>query len=124
PPGLVPQRIALEDGIAAIIIGPLGAIPEPVDLRGLLVLGPVPLVPLLPTGRVDLAVHEAAGVAVVVGAPAARVVDDRDVTVLIIGDPPVVDPAVAPGMNAEAIRILPVVFEVEGEAVLVGLLHQ
>ena len=122
PASLLPERVAFEDPVATIVEGPLGAVAEPVDLRRLPVLLGVPLVLRLDARRIDLAIDQARGVTPVVRPAAARVVHDGDVLDLVVGDSPVEDPAVAPGADAPAVGVVPLVLEVEREAVPVGLL--
>src|SRR5690242_17133396 len=62
PPRLAPERVPLEELVAARVIGPLGATAEPIDLRDL-PAALVPLVPRLAAGWVYLPLDQADRVA-------------------------------------------------------------
>jgi hypothetical protein len=135
-PGLLAERVALPDAVAALVVPPLGFVPLLVRLTELVaVLVPDVLlrVPVWP----HLFLHEPTRVAPVARDAAAAVRDRGEVAVLVVGDATVVNVAwhafgvarlhgplrvFAPRPRAPALGVVPAPLEVEREAALVGLL--
>src|SRR5262249_37171807 len=109
-PRLAACCVLIEYGIPAGGVLPLLSMAETMGLRPLPVTDRVPLVLGHTPHGVDHLVGEpgAARARPQIRCPAAaRVVDDRHVTVFVVPDPPVVNAAVSPGARAPALRVVP-----------------